>query len=148
MSDLDLTPILTDLAAGRIDAAEASRRIDALKAAGSTPGTEVPRHSDPEEGGRRQFSPFARESFRTQSTPADVEAEPVEAEPVAEAEAPRPTSKGLDRVVIRSTGRRVRIVGDPSVATLSVEGPHVLRRTGTVLEVTSDGDLGPSIDGF
>ncbi|HNV11865.1 MAG TPA: hypothetical protein PKN27_11110 [Propionibacteriaceae bacterium] len=159
MSDLDLTPILNDLAAGRIDAAEASRRIDALKAraasaerASTGSDADTPRHSD-DEAGRRQYSPFARESFRTQTTPADVEAEPVEAEPVvaepvAEAEAPRPRTKGLDRVIIRSTGRRVRLVGDASVATLSVEGPHVLRRTGNVLEVTSDGDLGPSIDGF
>ena len=49
---------------------------------------------------------------------------------------------------MRAVGRRVRIVGDPTVATASAEGPHVLRRNGSVLEVTSDGDIGPTLDGF
>jgi hypothetical protein len=34
------------------------------------------------------------------------------------------------------------------VATLSADGPHVLRRNGSVLEVSSDGELGASLDGF
>jgi len=41
MTTPDMTPILEDLAAGRIDAAEAARRIDALKA--SQPTSEEPR---------------------------------------------------------------------------------------------------------
>jgi len=45
-------------------------------------------------------------------------------------------------------GRRVRIVGESSVATLAADGPHVLRRNGSVLEVSSDGELGASLDGF
>ena len=57
-------------------------------------------------------------------------------------------ARGVDRVSVRAVGRRVRIVGDGSVATASVDGPHVLRRTGSVLEVTSDGDVGPNLDGF
>ena len=42
----------------------------------------------------------------------------------------------------------MRIVGETSVATLSADGPHVLRRNGSVLEVSSDGELGASLDGF
>ena len=42
----------------------------------------------------------------------------------------------------------MRIVGETSVATLSADGPHVLRRNGTTLEVSSDGEIGPSLDGF
>jgi len=57
-------------------------------------------------------------------------------------------SKGVDRISVHAVGRRVRIVGDRSVATASAEGPHVLRRNGSVLEVSSDGELGPSLDGF
>ena len=38
--------------------------------------------------------------------------------------------------------------GDDSVATLVVEGRHVLRRNGTVMEVSSSGELGPSFQGF
>ena len=34
------------------------------------------------------------------------------------------------------------------MATLSADGPHVLRRNGAVLEVSSDGEVGSSVDGF
>jgi hypothetical protein len=52
------------------------------------------------------------------------------------------------RVVIRAVGRRVRIIGEPSVATVSVDGAHVVRRDGATLTVTSEGELGASLDGF
>lgn len=57
-------------------------------------------------------------------------------------------TKGVDRVSVRAVGRRVRIASEPRVATASVDGAHVLRRTGSVLEISSDGELGASIDGF
>jgi hypothetical protein len=57
-------------------------------------------------------------------------------------------ANGVERISIRAIGRRVRIVGETSVATLSADGPHVLRRNGSVLEVASDGELGASLDGF
>jgi hypothetical protein len=57
-------------------------------------------------------------------------------------------TNGVERVSVRAVGRRVRIVGETSVATLSADGPHVLRRNGSVLEVSSDGELGASLDGF
>lgn len=148
MSDPDLTPILEELAAGRIDAAEAARRIDALKAASRPADEPVDAETiDPEpsndeladdiEAGRRQYSPHAREVF--EQPPADA----------ASAGRRRAAgSKGVDRISVRVVGRRVRIVGDPSVATASAEGPHVLRRSGSVLEVTSDGEFGPNLDGF
>lgn len=141
MSTPDLGPILEDLAAGRIDASEAARRIDALKA-GAPP---EPKPTEPtneelgEEPSRRQYSPYAREVF----------GQPDADEPAPASGRRRPTgSKGVDRISVRAVGRRVRIVGDPSVATASAEGPHVLRRNGSVLEVSSDGELGPSLDGF
>lgn len=59
-----------------------------------------------------------------------------------------PPGKGVKGISVRGVGRRVRILGDPSVATVSVEGPHVLRRNGAMIEITSDGDIGPSLDGF
>lgn len=111
---MDLGPILDDLAAGRIDAAEANRRIEEKKgqAAGEARGpSEDTRHSraSGEQG---------------------------------------PRTGGLTKVVITSVGRRVRIEGDPSVSTLVVEGRHVLRRNGTVMEVSSTGEFGPSFQGF
>ena len=150
MSNPDLTPILEELAAGRIDAAEAARRIDALNAEaqprhaedGTVEAEVVNEPSDEELGddldaGRRQYSPHAREVF---------EQPPVDAASAGRRRAAG--SKGVDRISVRVVGRRVRIVGDPSVATASAEGPHVLRRSGSVLEVNSDGEFGPSLDGF
>jgi hypothetical protein len=54
----------------------------------------------------------------------------------------------VEKITVRAIGRRVRIVGESSVATLAADGPHVLRRNGSVLEVASDGELGASLDGF
>lgn len=116
MSDVDLGPILDDLAAGRIDAAEASRLIDEKKAqAAGAPDGEAP-HEEPKR-------PRA-----------------------AKDDGPRPG--GLTKVSITSVGRRVRVEGDSSVSTLVVEGQHVLRRNGTVMEVSSTGEFGPSFQGF
>lgn len=139
MSTPDLGPILDDLAAGRIDASEAARRIDAAKAAAPEPKPAEPTNEElGEEPSRRQYSPYAREVF----------GQPGSDEPPA-ASRRRPTgSKGVDRISVRAVGRRVRIIGDPAVATASAEGPHVLRRNGSVLEVTSDGEIGPNLDGF
>ena len=160
-----MTAILEELAAGRIDAAEASRRIDTLKAAEAAPS---PRQqpppapapaSAPEEPwavatDRPQHATVARERFdRPSETPVPetpVPETPVEPEPVPDPEPPsRPAgSGGVDRVAVRAVGRRVRIIGETAVATLSADGPHVLRRNGSVLEVSSDGELGASFDGF
>ncbi|MFV0429536.1 MAG: hypothetical protein ACK5KO_08950, partial [Arachnia sp.] len=107
MAEPDLTGILDDLAAGRIDAAEAARLIDAErhKAGGGAPDPE------PEPAG-----------------PTGV--------------------KGTARVSVRAVGRRVKIVADRAVATVAVDGEHVLRRQGDVLEVSSDGDLAPTLGGI
>lgn len=116
MSNVDLGPILDDLAAGRIDADEANRRIEELKTSAS-------------DGGPRRASESVKQksasSRRGDSRPG-----------------------GLTKVSITSVGRRVRVVGDASVATLVVEGRHVLRRNGDVMEVNSSGELGPSFQGF
>jgi hypothetical protein len=42
---------------------------------------------------------------------------------------------------LRAMTRRVRVIADPSVATVSVDGPHELRREGTTLILESDRDL-------
>ncbi|MBK8448349.1 MAG: hypothetical protein IPL41_17150 [Micropruina sp.] len=131
----DLTPILEDLAAGRIDASEAARRIDALKAAAEQ--TSEP--SDDE---------IAGDTHSPGQHAAGVFNQPPFVEEVPPSPRRATGAKGVDRVSVRAVGRRVRIVGDSTVATASVDGPHVLRRTGSVLEVTSDGDIGPSLDGF
>jgi len=170
-----MTSILEELAAGRIDAAQAARRIDALKAsAAASPAPEAAaapiapeataapaapeataEPSDEDLAGRSDSDsdsdsdPWAaatdrpqHATYRTESfvPPAEPEEEPVRRKPV--------NTTGVERISVRAIGRRVRIVGETSVATLSADGPHVLRRNGSVLEVSSDGELGASLDGF
>ncbi len=159
----DLTGILEELASGRIDAAEAALRIDALKAAETAAESDSPPHSATEQGpsepsnedlareangqgatedawsattDRPQHTSFTRESFRSEPT----ENEPPKQRPI--------NTGGVERITVRAVGRRVRIIGETSVATLSADGPHVLRRNGAVLEVSSDGEVGSSVDGF
>lgn len=130
----DLTPVLEDLAAGRIDAAEAARRIDLLKGAAE-------RAAEPSD------EDLAARAV-DEEPPAGVFNQPPFVDEVPHSSRRATGARGVDRVSVRAVGRRVRIVGDGSVATASVDGPHVLRRTGSVLEVTSDGDVGPNLDGF
>ena len=133
----DITPILEELAAGRIDAAEASRRIDQLRSQDPTrfeqPATPTPQEATGEWRERPQYATYDRESFREPQRPRKRRA---------------PGTNGVDRISVRAVGRRVRIIGDSSVATAAAEGPHLLRRDGSVLEVSSDGEAGPSLEGF
>lgn len=130
MSD-DISGILEDLAAGRIDAAEASRLIDAARNAPDPAQFEQPPRPTPAEASAEWH---------------DIPQFATEQEPPKKRRAPG--TNGVDRISVRAVGRRVRIVGDSGVATVAVNGPHVLRRNGSVLEVNSDGDAGPSLDGF
>ena len=169
-----MSAILGDLAAGRIDAAEAARRIDALKAAPAQDRSE-PEAATAEPGARPapddrddatsdpwaaatdrpQHATFSRESVGSRESVVAPETDGHEPA-TPSADAPASTSSGprgkaaggVERVSVRAVGRRVRIVGETAVATLSADGPHVLRRNGTTLEVSSDGEIGPSLDGF
>ena len=156
-SDLRMTAILEDLAAGRIDAAEAARRIDALKAAeqaaSTPPAPEAPKEPSNEElaaGTSPESDPWAATTDRPQHASYTTESFTTpESEPTAEAPRSKPVNtNGVDKITVRAIGRRVRIIGESSVATLAADGPHVLRRNGSVLEVSSDGELGASLDGF
>lgn len=117
----DITQILRDLAAGRIDAAEADRLIGA-----ATAGEQMP---PPADSGR---------AAGDEEPPASLA--PRQGTTVA--------PQGVERVQVRTVGLRVRILGDPGVAAVSAEGPHTLRRAGTTLEVSSEGELGPALDAF
>ncbi|WP_316667923.1 hypothetical protein [uncultured Propionibacterium sp.] len=106
-----LDAILSELASGAIDTAEASRRIAALNQTGGGP----------------------------EALPGAEDFEAI----------PEPTgSGGIRSVIVRATGRRVRIVGDETVPTVTISGPHTLRRHGDGLEITAAGRLGPSVKGF
>ncbi|HYP44780.1 MAG TPA: hypothetical protein VEQ66_06250, partial [Propionibacteriaceae bacterium] len=174
----NMTSILEQLAAGRIDAAEAARQIDALRAsetADETPVATVPDEPVVEPSNeelaaaaetvesdgrdawaaatdRPQQATYTTESFPSASSaPAPEPEESPASEPEAAEEPahPKPVNTGgVNRISVRAVGRRVRIVGESSVATLSADGPHVLRRNGSVLEVSSEGEMGASLDGF
>lgn len=118
MAKLNFEPILNDLAEGKITADEASRRIEELK----------------------------RVAAMTEETQSSFTSEPEENQTAGQEEQFRPG--GLERVRVSAVGRRVRIEGDSSIATLSVDGQHVLRRTGTVMEIQATGEIGPRFDGF
>ena len=149
--------ILERLASGAIDTAEAARLIDAQASSGGEPtpgaeplvgevldagvsdagapeGTEVLRRARADDDaaglGRPQFATFLRDAVRRATA------------------GPRPGVPQVSRIAVRAVGRRVRVVADPGVSTVNVTGPHLLRRSGDVIEVTSDGDIGPSLDGF
>ena len=165
-----MTSILEELAAGRIDAAEAARRIDQLKATPAAPaepsaaaaaaaeatsagpaGAAAPTPTG-EDGwaaatDRPQHATYATERFDPPAAAEPAPAPEPSRGPTGPAGKPLNTG-GVERISVRAVGRRVRIVGVGGVATLSADGPHVLRRNGSVLEVSSDGELGASMDGF
>jgi hypothetical protein len=77
--------------------------------------------------------------------PAQAEQE-VEQEVDEHADVPVPAE--VQRVVIRAIGRRVRLIGEPAVTGVAVDGPHLIKRDGDTLTVSSDGEMGVSIDGL
>ncbi|QDP98973.1 hypothetical protein FOE78_20185 [Microlunatus elymi] len=147
-----MTKILEDLAAGRIDSAEAARRIDALPAADKATGTDdSPASADETETTEQTGSTDAWAASTDRPQQATHVRESVRdsgAEKSKETMRRPQGSGGVEKLSVRAVGRRVRIVGEPSVATVSADGPHVLRRNGSVLEISSDGEFGASIDGF
>ena len=148
----DISAILDDLAAGRIDAAEAARRIDAAQthtaqaaAHRDDPTATDPTAPDPTTSEAPTHEPPAEPDQPADSEPTDDDFPRYS--PTDARRAQRGTTK-VERVALRVIGRRVRIVSEPAVATVAVDGQHVMRRNGAVMEVSSDGEFSASIDGF
>jgi len=59
-----------------------------------------------------------------------------------------PALPDVARVSIRAVSRSVRLVADPTVTTVSVDGPHLVRRDGSTLIVTGEGGSLPDGEGF
>ena len=146
-----LRELLDDVAAGRVSPARAGELLadisDGSSEAPSGPGTEPAADS-------ASSSPagdvWADVSDPTGSPPATNSAESQTAAPKAGTPL-RSASTAVSsarRVVIRAVGRRVKVIGEPSVTTVSVDGPHVVRRDGDTVSVNSEGELGASVDGF
>ena len=132
--DPSLRDILTAVRDGRLDPTEAARRLQEHSAA-------------PAGGGEPKPSPEEPSGSVWAEVTDDVVAPPELAtatEPVAETFVHVPvvvddrTTTGLR---IRAITRKVRITGDPTVATVSIDGPHELRREGSTLICDSELDL-------
>ncbi|TCN33602.1 hypothetical protein EV644_12171 [Kribbella orskensis] len=77
-----------------------------------------------------------------------VDDAPAEDEDVEAEHSNVPVPAGVQRVTIRAIGRRVRLIGEPAINGVAVDGPHVIKRDGDTLAISSEGDMGVSIDGF
>lgn len=119
-------------------------------ATGATGGAEPgawPAASTGEAGGRHAAEPSPVQDAPVQDTvPGEVVADE---EPEQEEEHSNvPIPSGVQRVTVRAIGRRVRLIGEPAVNGVAVDGPHVIKRDGDTLAISSEGDMGVSIDGF
>ena len=108
-----LRTLLAEVAEGRLDPSEAARRLSEIDESGRTDATAAP--TEPSE-------------------PAGP-TEPPRAAGPAQPEEPGPSDGPVERILVQASARPVRVVADPSVATLSVEGPHVVRREGSTIRV-------------
>ncbi|MCU0264907.1 MAG: hypothetical protein MUC45_02165 [Actinomycetia bacterium] len=96
----DVRALLTEVAEGRLDPAEAARLLDQAPAA----------------------------------APAQAESQPAPDDAAAAVPPPSP-DQAVRRVVVRATARSVRLVGDVTVDSATVEGPHAVYREGADLVV-------------
>jgi len=85
-------------------------------------------------------------SSASEDAPEAVEEVPEEE--VEEEHSNVPMPAGVQRVTVRAIGRRVRLIGEPAINGVAVDGPHVIKRDGDTLAISSEGDMGVSIDGF
>jgi hypothetical protein len=131
--------LLDDVAAGRVSPAQAGELLAEYAGGSARPGASAAADTASSSG-----DVWADVSDPTESQPADKPGE----SPTAAAPGKEPVVASARRVVIRAVGRRVKLIGEPSVTTVSVDGPHVIRRDGDTVSVTSEGELGASLDGF
>jgi len=125
---MDITVILDDLAAGRIDAAEAKNRIDAL-------GTQAP-PAEPTPEFSTDWPLPPDETPLDDATEPPFEPNPPKTEKI----------NGISKVLIRATGRKVRIIPDPQVSTAAAEDVHQVKRSGSTMEIIGDKEFSGVID--
>lgn len=146
MSDMDISVVLDQLAAGDIDATEAKRRLDQLGVGQARPVDQ------PEADVSTEWRLVPGETAADADGPADAPAPEVSA-----AERPGPdrrVARGLARersgaitkVLVRATGRKVKIVADPVVTTAAAEDIHQIKRTKSMLEIIGDKEFSGVVD--
>ncbi|MER7247801.1 hypothetical protein [Kribbella sp. NPDC000426] len=155
--DRQVKDILDRVAKGHLSPEEATTLIAAVKTAPSEPEAPVADDADSASGSKTSWptdddlpspSAWAEAVDSPNADPVqDVVAED-EPEPVEEEHSNVPVPAGVQRVTVRAIGRRVRLIGEPAVNGVAVDGPHVIKRDGDTLAISSEGDMGVSIDGF
>jgi hypothetical protein len=146
---MDLTVILDDLAAGRIDAAEAKHRIDALGP--TTAGPEEPHVStewpEPPQESSHATWPSMPNPASTQSPTAESSTPPREPDGFVDDTPPKADKiNGVSKILIKATGRKVRVLADTAVSTAAAEDVHQVKRQGSTLEVIGDKEFSGVID--
>ncbi|AYY14365.1 hypothetical protein EF847_18370 [Actinobacteria bacterium YIM 96077] len=95
-----------------------------------------------------EMDPTTAAQLLDETTGAGSEEQPAVTESGTLEGATLPAASEVTRITVRATSRRVRIVGDPGVATVAVEGPHTLRREGATLLVTGETEIVRADDAF
>lgn len=116
MAERTMRQVLEDVAAGRLDPAEAARLLDSV-------GDDSAAEAGAGDAGAGNDN--------------DTASDPLP-----------PSVRAIERVHVRATSRRVRLVGDPTVSTFAVDGPHHVRRDGTTLLIAGDTEPLPTDDTF
>lgn len=128
--------------AASADTGSASAPADASAAGAGTVSSDVPPQAS-------AGAPSAGDVAGQRSGVQDSVVDDAPAEEDVEAEHSNvPVPAGVQRVTIRAIGRRVRLIGEPAINGVAVDGPHVIKRDGDTLAISSEGDMGVSIDGF
>ncbi|MDR1449706.1 MAG: hypothetical protein LBI84_05830 [Propionibacteriaceae bacterium] len=128
----DITAILEELAAGRIDPAEAKRRIEAGQ-------TDAPPPMPPDEASaewKPASEPETAAGFSETPPP-----EPSPASWTRQGRAESGKAGAVERILVKAAGRRVKIVATPGVKQAMAEGIHQTKRRGNTLEISSEVEL-------
>jgi hypothetical protein len=159
--DPALRDILTAVREGRLDPAQGAKLLQEHSAADPTPPppAAAPPGPEPDEDGPPSSSVWASVTDDLDASSPSVADQA--AERPARGPVPRPVhtagpaddptvhtptaivveDRATTTLKIRAITRKVKIIGDPAVATVSIDGPHELRREGAVLICDSERDL-------
>jgi hypothetical protein len=123
----DLRALLNDVAEGRVDPATAARALEEIDRDGE-PGGSVGAGA---EGPPADLGSSAGGAPSEQPDPEAVDPGPA-----------RAVTDRVDLVRVQASARQVRVIADPAVATVSVDGPHSVTRHGSTVRV--DGPVNPA----
>lgn len=137
MNTLSVREILEQVADGRLDPTRAAVLLDRIEddKADAPADAETVEPADAVTEEPVDASVSAAAGGRRSGTAGEAAGGPV-------------TPQQITRVQVRATSRRVVIIGDPSVATVAVNGQHTVRRDGAVLHVTGESELVPADGAF